>query len=373
MNHEPADDGTVGRVLVRREVLALLGGSAGAAIVSAYVPDLLSGRFRRRGPFGTAAAVAAAPCVVRPEQTEGPYFVDERLNRSDIRSDPGNGAVKDGVPLAITFAVQAVDGRSCVPLAGVVVDIWHCDALGVYSDVQDPGFNTVGQKFLRGYQVTDANGAANFVTIYPGWYQGRTVHVHFKLRTDPGAAQGFEFTSQLYFDDALTDVVHAQQPYAAKGQRTLRNSGDGIYRNGGSQLLLAPTADGTGGYRATFDIALEGASVPPTPTPIAAACSTIETCLADLQSVLPDPLAASSRKARSATRRLQRQALGVARRLARAAGSSGAAQVLEYLRARAALQRLLVLAQAADAKGALDVPLSQVESAVAALFDQLPS
>ena len=283
------------------------------------------------------------------------------------------GAVKDGVPLAITFAVQAVDGRSCVPLAGVVVDIWHCDALGVYSDVQDPGFNTVGQKFLRGYQVTDANGAANFVTIYPGWYQGRTVHVHFKLRTDPGAAQGFEFTSQLYFDDALTDVVHAQQPYAAKGQRTLRNSGDGIYRNGGSQLLLAPTADGTGGYRATFDIALEGASVPPTPTPIAAACSTIETCLADLQSVLPDPLAASSRKARSATRRLQRQALGVARRLARAAGSSGAAQVLEYLRARAALQRLLVLAQAADAKGALDVPLSQVESAVAALFDQLPS
>ena len=322
--------------------------------------------------MGAAPAAAADPCVVRPEQTEGPYFVDERLNRSDIRSDPSNGFVKDGVPLAITFAVQRIDGSSCVPLAGVLVDIWHCDALGVYSDVQDPGFNTVGQKFLRGYQVTDANGAASFVTIYPGWYQGRTVHIHFKLRTDPDAAQGFEFTSQLYFDDALTDIVHAQQPYAAKGQRTLRNSGDGIYRNGGSQLLLAPTADGMGGYTASFDIALAGVDAP-TPTPTVGSCITIETCLADLQSALPDPASASSRKAKSAARRLQSRAAGVARRLARAATSSGAAQLTQYVRARAVLQRLLALAQAADAKGALDVPLTQIESAIAALLDQLPS
>ena len=366
-------DGTIGRILARREVLALLGRSAGAAILSAYVPELLSGRYRRRGALGAAPAAAADPCVVRPEQTEGPYFVDERLNRSDIRSDPSNGSVKDGVPLAITFAVQRIDGSACVPLEGVLIDVWHCDALGVYSDVQDPGFNTVGQKFLRGYQVTDANGAATFVTIYPGWYQGRTVHIHFKLRTDPDAAQGFEFTSQLYFDDALTDIVHAQQPYAAKGQRTLRNSGDGIYRNGGSQLLLAPTTDGRGGYTASFDIALAGVSAPPTPTPTAGNCITIETCLAGLQSVLPDPASASSRKAKSAARRLQSRVAGVARRLARAATSSGAAQLMQYVRARAVLQRLLALAQAADAKGALDVPLTQIESAIAALLDQLPS
>jgi len=143
-----------------------------------------------------------------------------------------------------------------VPLAGVYVDVWHCDALGVYSDVQDPGFNTVGKKFLRGYQITDAAGAASFTTIYPGWYPGRTVHVHFKIRSAPTAAPGFEFTSQLYFDDALTDQVHAQQPYAAKGQRTLRNSGDGIYAQGGSRLLL-PVAQDAGAYAGTFDISLQ--------------------------------------------------------------------------------------------------------------------
>ena len=102
----------------------------------------------------------------------------------------------------------------------------------MYSDVSDPGFSTVGQKFLRGYQVTDANGVAGFTTIYPGWYPGRAIHIHFKVRSDPSSSSGFEFTSQLFFDDELTDQVHAQQPYAAKGQRTRRNSGDGIYATG---------------------------------------------------------------------------------------------------------------------------------------------
>ncbi len=160
--------------------------------------------------------------------------------------------MKDGARLALAFSVSRIDGSSCVPFEGVLVDVWHCDALGVYSDVSDPSFDTVGQKFLRGYQMTDANGAASFVTIYPGWYQGRTVHIHFKIRTDPDADQALEFTSQLYFDDELTDIVQAQQPYAAKGQRTLRNDGDGIYQNGGSQLLLTVADDGSGGYTATF-------------------------------------------------------------------------------------------------------------------------
>ena len=149
---------------------------------------------------------------------------------------------------------MADSGR--IPLAGAYVDLWHCDALGIYSDVQDPGFNTVGKKFLRGYQVTDSSGAASFTTIYPGWYQGRTVHMHFKIRSAPTASPGYEFTSQLYFDDALTDQVHAQQPYAAKGQRTLRNSGDAVYRQNGAQLLLAVGQD-AGIYAATFDISLQ--------------------------------------------------------------------------------------------------------------------
>ena len=127
---------------------------------------------------------------------------------------------------------------------------------GVYSDVSDPGFDTHGQQFLRGYQVTDANGYAEFSTIYPGWYNGRTVHIHFKIRTEPGASSGFEFTSQLFFDDALTDEAFTQSPYAEKGIRTLRNDQDGIYQGGGDQLLLDVAPEGAG-YGATFAIGLQ--------------------------------------------------------------------------------------------------------------------
>jgi len=104
--------------------------------------------------------------------------------------------------------------------------------------------------------VTGSDGIARFTTIYPGWYQGPAVHIHFKIRSSDSAEAAYEFTSQLFFHDALTDQVHAQQPYAAKGRRDLRNSGDGIYNQGGSQLVLnvTPTSDG---YAATFDIALD--------------------------------------------------------------------------------------------------------------------
>ena len=109
--------------------------------------------------------------------------------------------------LALTFRVSQINGQGCVAYPGAVVDVWHCDALGVYSDVTDRGVSTVGQQFLRGYQVTDANGIASFVTIYPGWYPGRTVHIHFKIRSEATSDSSLEFTSQLFFDDAFTDQV----------------------------------------------------------------------------------------------------------------------------------------------------------------------
>jgi len=231
------DDTPVGRLLSRREVVALLG-------------------FTGAGLLPPRVAGAQVPaCVVRPQQTEGPYFVEERLNRADIRSDPATGEVRSGAQLQLAFAVSTLRGGACTPLPGAVVDVWHCDALGAYSDVRDPGGSTVGQKFLRGAQTTDAAGLARFTTIYPGAYAGRAVHVHFKVRTGAAAARGHEFTSQIYFDDALTDQVHALEPYARRGRQRLRNDGDGLFRSGGRQLLASVTRGGQG-YATTFELAL---------------------------------------------------------------------------------------------------------------------
>jgi protocatechuate 3,4-dioxygenase beta subunit len=231
------DDRQVGRILSRREVIALLGVATPTTAATA-TPT----------PTGTVPA-----CVVRPEVTEGPYFVDEMLNRSDIRSDPTTGVVKDGALLALTFNVSQITSGSCTALEGAQVDVWHCDATGIYSDVSDPGFNTSSQKFLRGYQLTDANGLAGFTTIYPGWYSSRAVHIHFKIRLTTASNQSYEFTSQLFFDDAFTDQVYTQAPYASEGQRDTLNSNDNIYQD---SLLLTVTQTSQG-YAATFDIGIQ--------------------------------------------------------------------------------------------------------------------
>ena len=246
------------RLLSRRQMLGLLGTAAATALVGCG-----RGEQRSRAPgeaenqTSTTAIAAVMPaCVVRPAQTEGPYFIDEKLNRSDIRSDPSDGSAKQGVPLRLAFQISRVDGRSCNPLNGAIVDIWHCDALGVYSDVRDQGFDTRGKKFLRGYQATNINGVAEFLTIYPGWYSGRAVHIHFKIRTDPGSRRAHEFTSQLYFDESITDKVYAQAPYNTKGHRTTTNNQDSIFRESGKQLMLALTKDAQG-YATRFDIGLQ--------------------------------------------------------------------------------------------------------------------
>ena len=210
---------------LRRQALRLLGATAAAAFA----------------PYASAQSTPnayAARCVLTPAQTEGPYFVDERLNRSDIRadgSDGSDGSVKPGALLTLDLALSAVGDGDCVPLANAIVDIWHCDATGLYSDVEDMTSRTRGAKFLRGYQITDAEGLVRFTTIYPGAYPGRAVHIHFKVR--PRTGRG-ELTSQLYFDDALTDRVHAKPPYVNASSRRTRNERDGLYRAGGKALQL---------------------------------------------------------------------------------------------------------------------------------------
>jgi protocatechuate 3,4-dioxygenase beta subunit len=256
------DDLPIGRVHSRREVLALFGVSGAALLAGGFAVRAASGGSIDQQSAGTASARSTAAtvatgtgsiCVVTPEETEGPYFVDELLYRSDIRTDPSNGSVKEGVPLTLTFNIGNVSDGACTPLAGATVDIWHCDALGIYSDEQAQ--RTVGQKFLRGTQVTDASGMATFTTIYPGWYTGRAVHIHFKVRTDPLATTGKVLTSQLYFDDTLTDQVYTQAPYSSRGTRDTRNNRDSIYANSGDQLLLSLTEDGDG-YTALFNVGM---------------------------------------------------------------------------------------------------------------------
>jgi protocatechuate 3,4-dioxygenase beta subunit len=236
------DDAGFGYVVSRREALALLG-AAGAGVL--FGTPVLS--------FGQVP-----PCVVVPAQMEGPYFVEGRLNRSDIRSDPSDNSVAPGVPLRVSLRVSRLSAAgACGPLANAVVDVWQCDALGRYSDFADTRaqFDTRGRKFLRGHQVTGADGQVEFTTIYPGWYPGRAVHIHFKIRTNPGGP-GTDFTSQLYFDESVTDKVHGQPPYSTKGRRSTMNANDGIFRQGGSQLMLNLKEEG-GGYAGRFELALK--------------------------------------------------------------------------------------------------------------------
>ena len=249
-NPAECDDALVGRVLTRREAVLLLGGAGAYGVLwvngCAKTPD-------KR----TEDAAGALDCAVKPELTEGPYYVDEELARSDIRTDSATGALQAGIPLTLAFTVSRIQSDACTPLADAVVDVWHCNALGVYSDVEDPGFNTIGEDWLRGNQTTDANGAASFTTIFPGWYQGRATHIHFKIRTAAGTGSAYEFTSQLFFPESfLSDIYTEREPYTTRGDDgRLRNANDGIYGQGGSRLLLQPVPSGAG-YAATLNIGL---------------------------------------------------------------------------------------------------------------------
>ncbi|MDQ3675086.1 MAG: intradiol ring-cleavage dioxygenase [Gemmatimonadota bacterium] len=248
------DDHQIGYMLSRREVLGVIG-TTGLMLVTGCRPSRGSTTDTALSAAGLGTGTGS--CVARPASIEGPYFVDEKLDRSDIRSDPSTGEIKPGAPLTVTFNVSRLAANACAPVAGLMVDVWQCDHLGVYSDVVDPAFDTKGKRFLRGYQTTDADGIARFTTVYPGWYSGRPAHVHFKIRSASSTGRGFDFTSQLYFDEKITEQIYAQAPYAARGQGDMKNSEDRFYRDSGGQLLLPVEKSGEG-YAGTFNIALQG-------------------------------------------------------------------------------------------------------------------
>jgi protocatechuate 3,4-dioxygenase beta subunit len=250
--------------LSRRDLLGLAAKGAATVVVSqSLLAACASGASNAADTASTAGSVGTGTasisgktsCVLTAALEEGPFFVDEKLNRSDIRSDPATAGVSAGVPLALTFNVSRVAGNACTPLTGAYLDVWHCDAGGVYSDVRGES-----HKFLRGYQVTDANGAAKFTTVYPGWYPGRAVHIHFKLRLFAGSTKSYEFTSQLFFDEALTDSVHAQSQYSARGTRNTRNANDGIYNelSAADKAALTLQASKTGnGYEGVVNFGVQ--------------------------------------------------------------------------------------------------------------------
>jgi len=195
----------------------------------------------------------ASSCFLTPQETEGPYYFNPNLMRQDIRPDTTTGVVKTGLLLNMKFSVINFD---CVPIPNVLVDIWHCDKDGVYSGYagQPGGVSTVGQTFLRGIQLTDANGQCPFISIYPGWYQGRVTHVHFKVRLTSTTY----VTSQFAFPDTVNTAVYQTPLYVAKGQNSLTNATDNIFgsANPANQVMAVTPNATTGGYDGTLTIGI---------------------------------------------------------------------------------------------------------------------
>ena len=189
---------------------------------------------------------AGASCTVYPEETEGPYYLDLDMIREDVTEG------RPGAALAITLLVRRAS--DCTPIKDVAVDIWHCDADGVYSGFagQPGGLDTTGLTFLRGTQITGADGRVRFVTIYPGWYPGRTTHIHFKVHL----TGTLEATSQLYFPEDTTAQVYATAPYDARGPKDTTNLGDGV-TPGVVPPLLDVIPDGAG-FAATLTVTVAG-------------------------------------------------------------------------------------------------------------------
>jgi protocatechuate 3,4-dioxygenase beta subunit len=213
------------RKLSRRESLL----AAGGLIAAALVPEAAEAA----GDGPAAVSTGAVSCVLTPEMTEGPYYVPSEKVRRDITEG------KPGVPLELRLTV--VSASTCKPIKGAVVDIWHADALGVYSGAVA---NNPGTNFMRGVQKTDVHGLALFTSVYPGWYQGRAVHIHVKVHLGGNVVH----TGQFFFNDVLTDAVYQRSPYSTRPVRDMRNTSDSIFRNGGSRSMLKVMKAGSG-YR----------------------------------------------------------------------------------------------------------------------------
>jgi protocatechuate 3,4-dioxygenase beta subunit len=200
----------------------------------------------------------AGTCTLTPATIAGPTWFDADAVRTDIRDG------RPGTPLDLAFRVERAG--SCTPIPGAVVDLWQCDALGVYSGFAkaapgqggSPGGTdqygdkesaaTTAERWLRGTQMTDATGVVTFSSVYPGWYPTRTAHLHLKVHLDSSTV----LTTQLFFDDAISDGVYAADPYRQHAGRDTRNNRDAFF-SPTAQLHLA---QGTGGWLGAIVLAV---------------------------------------------------------------------------------------------------------------------
>lgn len=185
-----------------------------------------------------APAAAENPtgvCVLLPQAVEGPYYFDPKSVRSDITEG------RAGAPVELKLRI--VDAKTCTPMPGVRVDVWHADAGGIYSGYDRQGddrdVSTKGETYLRGTLMADNDGIATFKTIYPGWYPGRTPHIHIKAFLDTTTL----VTGQIYFPDELSARIYKErEPYSKRPVSDTTNATDGIFRAGekeGGGIVLA--------------------------------------------------------------------------------------------------------------------------------------
>ncbi|MFM9697453.1 intradiol ring-cleavage dioxygenase [Streptomyces europaeiscabiei] len=256
-----AADATGATPIGRRTVLIATGATAATlAVGAAATPEAPTTGTADTGD--TAPVAAAAVCTLTKEMTEGPYYLDGQLVRADIREN------KTGFPLVLTLTV--VDDDTCAPLAGALVEIWHCDALGEYSGfVGNNGHDEPDNgTFLRGAVLSNSSGVARITTVYPGWYRGRCIHIHLKVHTDVTLTSDGSFTGgqelhtgQLFFDETVTTRVGALSPYSANTVPRTTLAQDSIYDEGGAASgLLTLTALGsspTAGYAGSLTVGVE--------------------------------------------------------------------------------------------------------------------
>jgi protocatechuate 3,4-dioxygenase beta subunit len=220
------------RELSRRDVLKAAGGTGLAAVFGARALQVVGG--------DEADAATVTTCILTPEVTAGPYWVEESLTRRNITEG------KAGLPLVIRFTI--LNAKTCTPIPKADVEIWHCDAVGNYSAV-----NGAATRYLRGHQIANTAGKAEFLTLFPGWYRGRTPHIHMKVYVGGNAVH----TGQVFLNEAITRAVYKTKPYASRGVYDTPHASDMIYSQAGgstAELKLAKRTGGLKGYVGTIAI-----------------------------------------------------------------------------------------------------------------------